>query len=604
MSKITYRSVNVEKVVASALVALMTTASVIVGVDIAKLDLAAAFALQTGEVVQIVRFRQTTQMSSFLALLTALVQAGRQVEVVLEATGTYGEALREQAHRVGAAIFMMAPKNVHDAKALFDGVASKHDPKDATLLARLRAQGLGSPWKPIDAFRRNLRALVEMRDLHHDPLMQGYSRLEALLARHWPELSSNVDLYQTISIWGLLEGMPDPREIAAQPERARTLLREHSRGALPSEAVDAILRSARETVGVAPTTNEREQVRRTVSEMLRHRNEVRAIDRMLRTEMVAHTEFAPLSRWLSPTTAAVIIACAGDPRDFHHAAAFEKTCGLNLKEHSSGSSVRRGIHITKRGPGRVRKYLYLFALRWMTRDAAAHAWAEHRASWPRKGGKTSAIVALTRKAARAIWHLARGEDYQASKLFDLRRLELTSAAPELISEPAEPESDQAPESSAAPSDAAVRSPCEVNPPTRELAPEATHPARAECTEHASPPAPTMPQPESADGVSPQVARTGAGRDARGRFVARATTTSSSSPTPDANTTTNSSSPRRDVSTTTSSKQSPRTESTDASQDALRDPPARPVRTSTSTSTSTTKLAATFERIGRLIARRP
>lgn len=488
MAKGIYHSVDVEKVVPSALVALATTAVVIVGVDVAKLDLLAAFALQGGSILQLVRFRQTTQMQRFLDLIAALVQAGRSVQLVLEATGTYGDALREHAHKVGAAIVMMAPKHVRDARELFDGVASKHDPKDATLLARLRAQGLGAPWKPLEPLRRELRALVETRDLYHDPLMQGYSRLEALLARHWPELTSNVDLYQTVSLWGLLAQIPDPHRIAAEPEQAREVLREQSRGSLNQEAIEAILRCARQTVGVAPTANESDQIRRTVSEMLRQRAEVRAIDRKLCAQMEAQDAFASLSQWLSPTTTAVLVACVGDPRSFHHAAAFEKACGLNLKEQSSGSSLRRGLHITKRGASRARKYLYLFALRWMTRDATARAWVQHRGNWSRKGGKTSALVALMRKAARAAWHLARGEDYQASKLFDVRRLELASTPPE--------------------------------PPTR-----------TDKSDARSAPVPPQASPETATAdvtTEPSPLPPGrVGRDTRGRFVAQAPASSSS-----------------------------------------------------------------------------
>ena len=80
--------------------------------------------------------------------------------------------------------------------------------------------GDGSLWKPVDPFRRDVRALIETREVHHGPLMQGYNRLEALLARHWPELSSVVNIYETTSLWRFLLEMPDPREIAARSREA------------------------------------------------------------------------------------------------------------------------------------------------------------------------------------------------------------------------------------------------------------------------------------------------------------------------------------------------------------------------------------------------
>lgn len=444
MSKGIYRSVNVEGVVSAALVALLSTATVIVGIDVAKFDLAAAFALDTGQVVQIVKFKQLQQTHLFLALIAALQQAGRTVQIAMEPTGTYGDALREKLHGAGAAIFMVPAKHVHDARELYDNVPSKHDPKDAVTLARLRSQGNGSLWKPVDPFRRDVRALVEVRNVHHEPLMQGYNRLEGLLARHWPELSSLVHIYETTSVWKLLLKMPGPREIAARPQEARELLSKESRRTLKEAAIEAIVVCARDTMGVAPTRLERTQLQRVVSEMLRHREELRKIDREIRTLLETRPEFGAMVRWVGPVTIAVLIGCVGDPLDFHHAGAYEKACGLNLKEQSSGVATRRGLHITHRGSACARKYLYLFALRWKARDPAARAWVEGRQSWPRQGGKVSALVALMRKAASALWHLRRGQDYQASKLFDLRRLVLAPSARDALITEADASESEAP----------------------------------------------------------------------------------------------------------------------------------------------------------------
>jgi hypothetical protein len=38
--------------------------------------------------------------------------------------------------------------------------------------------------------------------------------------------------------------------------------------------------------------------------------------------------------------------------------------------------------------------------------------------------KIKAVVALMRKLARALWHVARGKSFDAAKLFDTRRLQL------------------------------------------------------------------------------------------------------------------------------------------------------------------------------------
>ncbi len=68
--------------------------------------------------------------------------------------------------------------------------------------------------------------------------------------------------------------------------------------------------------------------------------------------------------------------------------------------------------------------LYMAALRWIKSDPVARAWYTRRTGIYRK----PAVIALMRKMIRALWHLARGNAYDASKLFDTRLLDLTKPA--------------------------------------------------------------------------------------------------------------------------------------------------------------------------------
>ncbi len=67
------------------------------------------------------------------------------------------------------------------------------------------------------------------------------------------------------------------------------------------------------------------------------------------------------------------------------------------------------------------------ALRLIYRDPIVRAW--YRKKVARDGGRTKikAVVAVTRKLVLALWHVARGEAFDASKLFDARRLDRTSS---------------------------------------------------------------------------------------------------------------------------------------------------------------------------------
>jgi hypothetical protein len=82
------------------------------------------------------------------------------------------------------------------------------------------------------------------------------------------------------------------------------------------------------------------------------------------------------------------------------------------------------------------------ALRLLKDDPVAAAWCRARKGYIAEL-KIKAVVALMRKLARALWHVARGASFDSSKLFDTRRLELSTkttmtsstAAPTLAREP-------------------------------------------------------------------------------------------------------------------------------------------------------------------------
>lgn len=125
-------------------------------------------------------------------------------------------------------------------------------------------------------------------------------------------------------------------------------------------------------------------------------------------------------------TAAVLYAEAGDPGSYAVPAAYVKTLGLNLKIKNSGKPADIGrLKITKRGSSVARVYLYLAVLRLIQSDACFAAWYKRKAD--RDGGlKMKAIVALMRKLATALWHVARGQSFTPARLFDTERLGLAA----------------------------------------------------------------------------------------------------------------------------------------------------------------------------------
>ena len=91
----------------------------------------------------------------------------------------------------------------------------------------------------------------------------------------------------------------------------------------------------------------------------------------------------------------------------------------------SSGKYKGQLRITKRGPGVARQWLYMAVLRWLKQDEIARAWYERKVA--RDGGeKMRAIVALMRKLVGAMWYVARGQALDSRKLFDVRRLSVSS----------------------------------------------------------------------------------------------------------------------------------------------------------------------------------
>lgn len=427
MKKHAYRAKNINQVSVEHLKAKLPRGRRIVAIDVAKHVFVVGFAAADGQVVDHVKFTHPIQTRQFVQLLGEL--RDESLEVVMEPTGTYGDALRGQLFERGIQSFAVSPKRCHDAAEIFDGVPSLHDAKATAILARLHAQGLSKPWLQDDEARRRLRATIARREIYAAPLQADQGRLEALLSRHWPEFGEYLDPYARKTPLALLIAYPGPAAVAEAVQAAAELMATYSRRRIAPETIAQVLASAQSSLGLPMLAEER----MLLSELARHMLELwRQLDR-IDDEIAELARSHPDTQRLAPTvglvTSAVLVAMLGPASSYPSAGAYVKAMGLNLKEHSSGTTKKpgTGLHITKRGPGLVRKYLFLAALRLIQADPLCRAWYEARQAH-RRGEKLKAVVALMRKLARGLWHVGRGQAFDAAKLFDTRRLAALEAA--------------------------------------------------------------------------------------------------------------------------------------------------------------------------------
>jgi transposase len=428
--KRTYTTVDVERFDVTAVQQVLTVGC-IVAVDVAKTKFVAALAKGTGEVVRLVRFQHPQQTAAFLRVLVALQDAKLEPRVVMEPTGTYGDALRYQCHKRGLPVHMASPKHTHDFAEVLDGVPSMHDPKAAMTLAQLAVIKPGKPWIPPSNERRDLRALLDRRGPVAQSLEGYHGHLEAMLARHWPEFGRSFDVHEQRSWMTLLKQYPGPQSLAAEAAQAAETLRVASRGRFASSHIAGVVDGARTTLGVPMTTGERAKLVSIVEAIEQRTRELDEVDGAIATSVEKDKSLSLMASVVGPACAAAVIAYVGSPTEFPSATALEKAMGLNLKVKSSGET--RGectIHITKRGPAQVRQLLFLATLRQL-QDPFLGAWYRARRSYGSPSGKMKAVVAVMRKLARALWHVARGVPFDPTKLVDVRRLDLdTSKVPQ------------------------------------------------------------------------------------------------------------------------------------------------------------------------------
>ena len=422
MTKSRYRAVSVKKIDLCRLKESLGNRRCVVGIDVAKEDFFAAVADGEQKVHMIVKWKHPEQSVEFLDLVNALAD-DTSLSAAMEPSGVYGDAVRARLWAAGVPVFRVSPKRSHDAAEVYDGVSSWHDAKSASIICKLHLDGASELWPVEQEQRRVLTAALRVLEIHHQEVQRNRGRLEAMLARHWPELTQWLQL-DSATLLTLLAKYGDPRGVAENASEAREMMRKTGRNLLAQDKIEAVAQSAVTTFGMPQIDEEVRMVRMIAVESQHHRKAAMEEQRHVEKLSVSTSATKLLAPVVGKKTAAVLIAAVGDVTTYQSAAAYEKSIGLNLREKSSGKQ-QGALHISKRGPGVARAYLYMAALRLLQKDKVILAW--YRKKVQRDAGKKSkAVVAIMRKLARALWHVARGSPFDSTRLFDVRRLNIES----------------------------------------------------------------------------------------------------------------------------------------------------------------------------------
>lgn len=408
-----YRSTAVKQVQVSEVLQRLAEGPVWVGVDVGKRTVLAVVRDSVGHFERPWKALIPSELRELVNCLLELA-AQRSLVVAMESTGTYGDALRQALTDAGLRAQRVSGKAASDYAEVFDGVPSAHDGKDAAVVAELAAIGKSAPWplEPPTLRQAEMSVEVSWLDTQQSILQLWLGRVEAWLARHWPEATRLLGLTSGTLLRTLAE-YGSPAALVADPEAAAQLARWGGRFLKP-EKIAAVLESARHTVGVRVDEPTATLINRCAQQALAAEAEIRQAKRRLEAFVEQDPRLAAEAQVVGKATACVLRVSLGDPRDYHCGEAYRKAVGLNLKERSSGQHQGK-LKITKRGPSLARRWLYFSALRTI-QQAPVRSWYEAKRRKDQDRGN-GAVVAVMRKLALALHAVStRGAAFSLERL--------------------------------------------------------------------------------------------------------------------------------------------------------------------------------------------
>ena len=414
MNSKAYRSTRVNEVIWEERARGREGLGVALGVDVGKFELWVVCRWDDGHFERPWRVKNPGEIPALVALITR-IRAEHKAVVAMEPSGAYGDALRQGLADQGIAVQRVQGKAAHDYAEVFDGVPSQHDGKDAAVVAELAALGKSKPWEyqPTDAWEQELTYWVEDMVAQRQMLTIWQGRLEGLLSRHWPEASQVLKLYSG-TLLRVLKRYGSPQALAADPDAAPQLARWGGSLLRPGK-VEALLASARSSVGVRAGQWQQRQIQDYAERALAARQQSDRAQRQLRRLAQGHAVLEAQGKVVGVPTACVFWVSTGDPRKFDSAGAYRKAMGLNLAERSSGT-YQGALRISKRGSARTRQWLYFAVLR-LVQQCGVRPWYEAKKARD-EGDARRVLVAVMRKLAVALYHVGvKNEEFQPPRLF-------------------------------------------------------------------------------------------------------------------------------------------------------------------------------------------
>lgn len=403
----------------------VTEKTLVVGIDIAKRTHYACFVDDRGRVLQ--KSFSVSQSGDgfelfYQRVLTAMKENEKtEVIIGIEPTGHYWLNLAYFLEERGIHLVMTNPMHVKRSKELDDNLPTKHDRKDAMVIARLVKDGRFSYPRILKGMEAELRAGSTFRSKLTEELGAVKNMMIRWLDRYFPEFVQVFPSFGKMAL-AALECTPFPSDLhLKQPDEIVTLYRKVEGLKSPQRPkAMQLIEVAASSIGV---TEGREMARIEIATLVRRyhqlEQDIESITQHLVELVKTSVEYECLSTvpGLGDTTIVDLLAEIGSFSHYEDPRQLIKLAGLTLRENSSG--LHKGQkRISKRGRRKLRALLFRVMMPMILHNQAfkkLHEYYTNRTVNPLR--KKQSIVVLCGKLLKVLHGIS-----TKHKAFDAQRM--------------------------------------------------------------------------------------------------------------------------------------------------------------------------------------
>lgn len=343
----------------------VTEQTLVVGIDIAKRTHFACFVDDRGRVLRksfsVSQSREGFELF-YQLILNALKEHGKtEVLVGIEPTGHYWLNLAYFLEERGIPLVMANPMHVKRSKELDDNLPTKHDRKDALVIARLLKDGRFSYPRILKDVEAELRVGFTFKSKLTEELGAVKNSIIRWLDRYFPEFTQVFPSFGKMAL-AVLECTPFPSDLhQKQPDEVLSLYREVEGLKSPQRPkATRLIEVAAHSIGV---TEGREMARYEIATLVRRYHQLEQEIEDMTQRLVELVQTSVEYEWLSTVqglgdpTIVELLAEIGSFSHYEHPRQLIKLAGLTLRENSSGQHKGQK-RISKRGRRKLRALLF------------------------------------------------------------------------------------------------------------------------------------------------------------------------------------------------------------------------------------------------------